>query len=101
MHLFTHHTEAFFQIEINGRAFPDGMTEHFLALGITAFVLGLMAYGAFAAAHPSVAFRLDSLAGVVGRSVSAFMVDARRGHARIRGRRRRFWRWPREWRKPW
>ena len=26
--LFAHHTEAFLQIEVMGRNFPDGMTEH-------------------------------------------------------------------------
>jgi hypothetical protein len=46
--LFAHHTEAFLQIEIMGRSFPDGKTEHALAYGLTAFVLGLMAYGACA-----------------------------------------------------
>ena len=47
MVVFAHHTEAFFTIEINGRNFPDGMTEHALGAGIAAFALSLMAYGAF------------------------------------------------------
>jgi hypothetical protein len=49
MTLFAHHAEAFLQIEINGRSFPDGMTEHALALGFGAVALALMAYGTYAA----------------------------------------------------
>ena len=46
--LFAHHAEAFLKVEINGRDYPDGMTEHviFYALGVTALVL--MGYGIYA-----------------------------------------------------
>ena len=46
--LFAHHAEAFFKIEINGRDYPDGMTEHviFAAVAITGLVL--MSYGIYA-----------------------------------------------------
>ncbi len=49
MALLAHHTEAFFQIEINGRSFPDGMTEHGIAYAVTVLAVGLMAYGAYSA----------------------------------------------------
>lgn len=49
MSLFAHHTEAFFQIEIFGRSFPDGMTEHVLAVVLGVAVVGLSCYGAYAA----------------------------------------------------
>ncbi len=48
MALLAHHTEAFLQIEINGRSFPDGMTEHGIALALGVLAVSLMAYGAFA-----------------------------------------------------
>ena len=46
--LFAHHAEAFMALEINGRDYPDGPTEHaiFYALAITA--LTLMSYGIYA-----------------------------------------------------
>lgn len=47
--LFAHHAEAMFNIEINGRDYPDGMTEHALFAGIAIAVLLLMSYGLFAA----------------------------------------------------
>ena len=39
--LFAHHAEAFLKVEINGRDYPDGMTEHviFYALGVSALIL--------------------------------------------------------------
>jgi len=48
MALLAHHADAFLQIEVMGRQFPDGMTEHALAFTATAVVLGLMVYGLFA-----------------------------------------------------
>jgi len=33
MTLFAHHAEAYFAVEINGRSFPDGMTEHAIVIG--------------------------------------------------------------------
>jgi hypothetical protein len=55
--LFAHHTEAFFQVEVMGRSFPDGMTEHVLTYAATAFVLGLLTYGAVAAVRDLVRWR--------------------------------------------
>ena len=46
--LLAHHADAFLQIEIMGRNFPDGMSEHALAVGLAVLALGLMVYGAFA-----------------------------------------------------
>ena len=46
--LFAHHAEAFFNVEINGRSYPDGMTEHVVMAGIAIAVLALMGYGIFA-----------------------------------------------------
>ncbi|MBY0460501.1 MAG: hypothetical protein K2V38_24565 [Gemmataceae bacterium] len=46
--LFAHHAEAFFKVEINGRDYPDGMTEHAIFYAITAAVLILMSYGIYA-----------------------------------------------------
>jgi hypothetical protein len=48
MVVFGHHADGFFQMEIMGREFPNGMTEHALAFGATAVVLALVAYGAYA-----------------------------------------------------
>jgi hypothetical protein len=48
MIVFGHHTEGIFQVEILGREFPNGMTEHVLAFGATAVVVALLAYGAWA-----------------------------------------------------
>ncbi len=47
--LFAHHAEAFFKVEIAGRDYPDGMTEHviFITLGVAA--LALMGYGLYSA----------------------------------------------------
>jgi hypothetical protein len=49
MAVFAHHTEAFFKVEILGRDFPDGMTEHAIMLGLSAVLLALVSYGAYAA----------------------------------------------------
>jgi len=49
MTLFAHHAEAYFAVEINGRSFPDGMTEHAIVIGVGAVVLGFVAYGLYAA----------------------------------------------------
>ncbi len=46
--LFAHHAEAFFKVEINGRDYPDGMTEHVIFAGVMIAVLGLMSYGLYA-----------------------------------------------------
>jgi hypothetical protein len=46
--LFAHHAEAFFKIEINGRDYPDGMTEHAIFAGIAVGVLVCMSYGIYA-----------------------------------------------------
>ncbi len=46
--LFAHHAEAFFNIEINGRDYPDGMTEHVIFAGIAIGVLVCMSYGIYA-----------------------------------------------------
>ncbi|MBN9120106.1 MAG: hypothetical protein J0I06_13230 [Planctomycetes bacterium] len=46
--LFAHHAEAFFKVEINGRDYPDGMTEHAIFAGIAITVLVLMSYGIYA-----------------------------------------------------
>lgn len=46
--LFAHHAEAFFKVEINGRDYPDGMTEHVIFAGIAVGVLLLMGYGIYA-----------------------------------------------------
>lgn len=46
--LFAHHAEAFFKVEINGRDYPDGMTEHVIMAGIAITVLVFMGYGIFA-----------------------------------------------------
>jgi hypothetical protein len=46
--LFAHHAEAFFAIEINGRAYPDGMTEHAIFAAVAIGVLVCMSYGIYA-----------------------------------------------------
>jgi hypothetical protein len=46
--LFAHHAEAFFKVEINGRDYPDGMTEHAIFAGIMITALVLMSYGLYA-----------------------------------------------------
>ncbi len=48
LNLFAHHAEAFFKIEINGRDYPDGMTEHVIFAAIAVSVLVFMSYGIFA-----------------------------------------------------
>ena len=48
MGLFGHHTEGYFEMEILGKPFPDGPTEHVIALAVTVVAVMLMAYGAFA-----------------------------------------------------
>lgn len=49
MALFAHHAEAFLAVEVNGRSFPDGMTEHALLAGAGAVLAAVLAYGLFAA----------------------------------------------------
>jgi hypothetical protein len=49
MVMFAHHTEAVFKVEIMGREFPNGMTEHVITFGLAAALFALAAYGAFAA----------------------------------------------------
>ena len=46
--LFAHHAEAFFKVEINGRDYPDGMTEHVIFFALAAAVLTFMSYGIYA-----------------------------------------------------
>jgi hypothetical protein len=46
--LLAHHAEAFFKVEINGRDYPDGMTEHVIFAGILISALVLMTYGLYA-----------------------------------------------------
>lgn len=46
--LFAHHAEAFIAIEINGRDYPDGMTEHVIFFALAAAVLTFMSYGIYA-----------------------------------------------------
>ena len=48
MTLLAHHTHGFLEVEILGHPFPDGPTEHVLALAITGIALALMIYGAYA-----------------------------------------------------
>jgi hypothetical protein len=46
--LLAHHAEAFFKIEINGRDYPDGMTEHAVFAGLLIGLLVLTGYGLYA-----------------------------------------------------
>jgi hypothetical protein len=46
--LFAHHAEAFFSLEINGRDYPNGMTEHVIMAGVAITVLVFMSYGIYA-----------------------------------------------------
>lgn len=46
--LFAHHAEAFFKVEINGRDYPDGMTEHAIFAGTAGAILLFMGYGIYA-----------------------------------------------------
>ena len=46
--LLAHHAEAFFKVEINGRDYPDGMTEHIIFAGVLIAVLLFMSYGLYA-----------------------------------------------------
>ena len=46
--LFAHHAEAFFKVEINGRDYPDGMTEHVVFGAVAVAVLVFMGYGVYA-----------------------------------------------------
>lgn len=58
MILFGHHAEGYFEVEIMGRPFPDGPTEHvigFVALGVATV---LMAYGVYALVRDLRAWRL-------------------------------------------
>jgi len=49
MTVFAHHAEAYFEMEIMGRSFPDGMTEHAIAYTALAMIVGLVSYGAYSA----------------------------------------------------
>ena len=49
MSLFAHHAEAVFKVEILGRDYPDGMTEHAVMIGLAAVVLAAVSYGLYAA----------------------------------------------------
>jgi len=57
MHLFGHHTEGYFEMEILGKPFPDGPTEHAIAWGVSTVALLLMAYGLFAAVRDLLRWR--------------------------------------------
>jgi hypothetical protein len=57
MMLFGHHMNGFLEIEIMGREFPDGPTEHYLAFAATVLVLGLMSYGGYALVRDLLAWR--------------------------------------------
>ncbi len=46
--LLAHHAEAFFKVEINGRDYPDGMTEHVIGAVMAVTALVLMSYGIYA-----------------------------------------------------
>jgi hypothetical protein len=46
--LFAHHAEAFFKVEIAGRDYPDGMTEHAIFAAIAVGMLVCMSYGIYA-----------------------------------------------------
>jgi hypothetical protein len=46
--LFAHHAEALIAIEINGRDYPNGMTEHVIMAAIAITVLVFMGYGIYA-----------------------------------------------------
>jgi hypothetical protein len=49
MILFGHHMKAYFDLEVLGYELtPDTTTEHVIAVGVLALVLGLMLYGAYA-----------------------------------------------------
>lgn len=62
--LFGHHAEAFFKVEINGRDYPDGMTEHVIFAGIAITVLVFMTYGIYAGVRDFVRWRRRRLAEV-------------------------------------
>ena len=54
MALLGHHMNSFLEkmgldIDVNGKPFPDGPTEHVIVLVVTLVIVGLMGYGAFAA----------------------------------------------------
>jgi hypothetical protein len=55
--LFAHHAEAFFKIEINGRDYPDGMTEHVIFAAVAVTVLVGMSYGIYAGARDFLRWR--------------------------------------------
>jgi hypothetical protein len=57
VHLIGHHTHGIFEMEILGKPFPDGPTEHVLGLALGVLVLSLTAYGAFAALRDLVRWR--------------------------------------------
>ena len=55
--LFGHHTQGYLEVEIMGRPFPDGPTEHALAFGGTALAAALMLYGLYAAVRDVLRWR--------------------------------------------
>ncbi len=55
--LFAHHAEAFFKIEINGRDYPDGMTEHAIFAGIIIGLLVCGSYGLYAGIRDLIRWR--------------------------------------------
>ncbi|MDB5307813.1 MAG: hypothetical protein JWO38_2015 [Gemmataceae bacterium] len=66
MSLFGHHAEAYFQIEINGRGFPDGMTEHALAIAVAVVAIGVMGYGIFSAVRDLIRWRTRRASAATG-----------------------------------
>ena len=66
--LFAHHANAYFALEIMGREFPDGMTEHILLAGVSLAALLLMLYGAYAATRDLLAWRRQRTAARTGQS---------------------------------
>jgi hypothetical protein len=48
MPLFGHHMHGYLEVQVMGREFPDGPTEHALAFGGMAVAAALMLYGLIA-----------------------------------------------------
>ncbi len=55
--LLGHHLHGYFAVEILGREFPDGPTEHAIAFGGTAVVLVLTLYGLYAMVRDVIRWR--------------------------------------------
>jgi hypothetical protein len=57
LNLFGHHAEAFFSVEIAGRDYPNGMTEHLIFGAVAVTVILLMGYGAYAGVRDFIRWR--------------------------------------------